>query len=193
MNSELSFDPATHTYRHGGIKVPGVTTILAPLTNFDAVPKLILKAASDFGTNVHAAVDLYNKGTLDEQALDPHLLPYLRSYKKFLANTGFQVTTSEQRVFNFELFYAGTCDVTGTWKETTWVLDIKSGSRIPRSVGPQLAAYQHALNPQPRRRLCVQLKPDDYVLQECRDLGDFAIFQSCLNIWTFKHAKSRAH
>jgi hypothetical protein len=80
----------------------------------------------------------------------------------------------------------GTCD-TLIGQDTSWVLDVKTGA-IPRTVGAQLAAYQQALEPRPRRRLCLALTADNYRLHECKHLGDFSLFQSCLNVWRFQHA-----
>ena len=187
--AELTFDPAAHVYRAGGRVVPSVTQILGILSDFSMVDPEKLKAASEFGTHVHAAIDMDNRGELDEEALDGELLPHLNQWRLFLRESGFIVTGSELRVFNRTLGYnsAGTIDVTGTMKNTSWVLDVKTGW-LPKTVGAQLAAYQHALDPRPRRRLCVQLKADSYQLHECKGLSDFALFQSCLNIWRFQHA-----
>lgn len=191
--SALTFDAETHTYTYAGAVVPSVTQILKPLTNFDHIPKHVLEGARDRGVKVHAAVEFINQGILgtgyglDEESLDPMLAGYVRQYRKFLAATGFEVTGCEQRVFNEGLFYAGTVDLLGRWQQTTWVCDVKSGA-IPKSVGPQLSAYQMALPERPRRRLTLQLKPDTYNLQESTNLADWPCFQSCLNIhnWSSK-------
>ena len=180
--SELLFEAETHTYWHAGKRVPGVTAVLEQLQHLQGVPWEVLKAAQVFGTHVHMACDLYNRGELDEEALDPHLMPYLEGYKRFLGETGFTVTASEQRLFNRKLLYAGTADLFGTWKGTTWVVDLKSGV-VPSTVGAQLAAYQNAAAEKPRRRLCVQLSPGDYRLFEQKDPGDFSLFLSALNCY----------
>lgn len=180
----LEFDAETHTYRYGGRVVPGVTSVLEPLQYLDGVPWAVLEAAREFGTNVHLACHLWNQNELDLRALDPALLPYLRGWTRFLEESGFIVTASEQRVYN-KIGYAGTADAFGTWQGTTWVLDIKSGV-VPDTVGPQLAAYQQAALDRPRRRLCVQLVGDgEYRLHEQKDLGDFQMFLSALNVYKF--------
>jgi hypothetical protein len=181
----LTFDPATHVYRYGGRVVPSVTQILGMLNDFSSVPPEKLARAADFGRNVHAAIDLDNQGALDEEALDPALLPYLNQWRRFLEETGFVVTSSEQRIYHKRLHYAGTLDVAGVWQNTSWLLDVKTGW-VPKSVGPQLAAYQQALPTPPKRRLCVQLTEERYNLHECKGPTDFSIFQSCLNVFNFK-------
>lgn len=184
---DLTFNAEAHEYRYGGRVVPSVTQVLSILSanDFEYVDGEVLEAARSRGRHVHAAIDLHNRGELDEEALDPELAPYLAQWRKFLTDTGWTVTASEQRVYHPTLRYAGTID-TGVWQNASWVLDIKSGT-VPRTVGPQTAAYQNALTPKPRRRLCLQLQPHRYLLKECKDPADFSIFTSCLNIWRFLH------
>jgi hypothetical protein len=186
-SAELTFDAGAHEYRFGGRVVPSVTQVLSVLTanDFDYVDGEELEAARSRGQYVHRAIDLDNRGELDEEALDPEFLPYLTQWRKFLTETRWTVSASEQRVYHPTLRYAGTID-TGIWQNASWVLDIKTGA-VPRTVGPQTAAYQHALTPKPRRRLCLQLQPQRYSLRELRDPSDFSIFTSCLNIWRFLH------
>lgn len=184
--AEITFDSASHIYRHGGRIVPSVTQVLSILNDFSDVHPDYLEASRAFGQHVHAMIDLDNRGQLDEEALDGELLPYLNQWRLFLRESKFEVTASELRVHNKALGYAGTCD-TLIGQGTSWVLDIKTGA-VPKSVGAQLAAYQMALDPKPRRRLCLALDYDSYSLRECKGLSDFALFQSCLNVWRFKNA-----
>jgi hypothetical protein len=137
--------------------------------------------------HVHQAIDLDNRGELDETGLDGELLPYLNQWRLFLQDTGLEVIGSELRVFHGALGYAGTADVTGIWRGETCVVDVKTGW-VPRSVGAQLAAYREAMPMRPKKRLCVQLTFENYRLHECKNPGDFSLFQSCLNIWRFKNA-----
>jgi hypothetical protein len=183
---DLTFEPESHTYRMAGRVVPSVTQVLSILSDFSMVDPAVLEAAADRGTKVHAAIDLDNRGELEEEALDPELAPYVTQWRRFLAESGFTVTASELRLYHKSLHYAGTCD-TLIGHRSSWVLDVKTGA-VPRYVGAQLAAYQHALDPRPRRRLCLALTPTNYSLRECKSLADFSLFQSCLNVWRFKNA-----
>jgi hypothetical protein len=184
---ELEFEEATHTYRYRGRIVPSVTEILRPLSDFSGADPVKLEAGRRRGTAVHRVIELDNRGELDEESVDGEYLPRLNQWRLFIRESGFVVTACEQRVHHRSFGYAGTVDVVGEWQGTSWVVDIKTG-RIPKSAGPQLAAYQMALEPKPRRRLCVQVSDHRYELQECKSLSDFALFQSCLNIWRFKNA-----
>jgi hypothetical protein len=183
--AELTFEPRGHVYRYGGRVVPSVTQILSILQDYSAVDGELMEEARRRGRHVHEMIDLDNRGALDEEALDEELLPYLQQWRQFLRDTGFIVTSSEQRVYHQTFGYAGTADA-GSMEGTSWVLDVKTGS-MPRSVGAQLAAYQAALTPRPRRRLCLVLTRNHYRLHECKKLSDFSLFQSCLNIWRFHH------
>lgn len=163
-----------------------MTQVLRAIDNFDRVDPDLLERARIFGHHVHSATDLFDRGILDEENLDPGLLPQLNGYKKFLLETGFVVTHSEQQVYNPRQKYAGTLDTRGTWKGTTWVLDKKSGA-VPRAIGLQTAAYQHACDEKPRRRLCLQLMAHRYRLIKCEDATDWSYFVSYLNVHRFNH------
>jgi hypothetical protein len=182
----LTFDRAGHVYRYGGRVVPSVTQVLGMLQDFSNIDPDLLERSAEFGKHVHAMIDLETRGELDEEALDGELLPYLNQWRLFLRESGFKVTASEKQIYHPILGYAGTCD-TLIGQQTSWVLEVKSGA-VPRSVGAQLAAYQQALSPKPRRRLCLKLTANDYRLHECKDPRDFSLFVSCLNVWRFQNA-----
>jgi hypothetical protein len=196
----LTFDEASHTYRHNGIKVPGVTSILSPLTNFDGVPPDVLEAASKFGRAVHLACELDDLGDLDRPTLDPALEPYLQAWERFCMDAGAQWTHVEARVFNSRLRYAGTLDRFGTLQGLNGrafpegprkaVVDIKSTAQLYPAVGPQLAAYADALNQPSALRVAVQLKPDgSYTAKVYDDPSDWPTFVSLLTLrnWCAKH------
>lgn len=184
MIEGLTFEAEGHVYRYKGAVVPSVTTVLQQLQYLQGIPWEVLEAAREFGTHVHQACHLLNQGDLDEDSLDPALVPYLNGYKRFLSETGFVVTGSEILVYNQTARYAGQLDFTGSFRGTTWVVDIKSGV-VPSTVGAQVAAYQAALQSsmKPRRRACLQLLPDDYKFIEQKDVSDFSLFLSALNCY----------
>jgi hypothetical protein len=193
MNAGLTFDADSHTYRYGDRPVPSVSRILrianirfdesgaVQKDGFEFVDPDLLRRARLFGQHVHLATDLFDKGELDEENLDAPLIPYLNAYKKFLSETGFVVTSSEQLIYHARYKYAGRLDKRGTWKSTTWLLDIKSGL-VPRTVGLQTSAYQMACDDKPRRRLCLQLMRNRYKLHKCDAATDWHLFLSALNL-----------
>lgn len=191
LAADLQFDAATHRYTVAGERWPSVTEVLDPLIELDGIRKDVLKAAAEFGTHVHMATDLYDRGVLDEPALDPHLAPYLAAWKIFLRDSGAEVIATEVRVAHEKLRYAGTLDKIVRWtrkgKHTLAQIDIKSGV-VPRTVGPQTAAYNEAAQSigvvtGSVPRFALQLRPDaGYRLHKLTDSTDWSIFLSALNL-----------
>ncbi len=192
-NADIQFDEATHSYSVGNERWSSVTQIISPLHILDGIPLAALQAAADFGRNVHAATDLFDKGILDEEALDPHLEPYLAGWKSFLRDSGVVVLASEVRVSHRLLKVAGTLDKLTRWKrfkkQFRCILDVKSGAQIHWTVGLQTAGYRELYldtyglldpetgEPLSTTRLCVHLKPEGiyklHVLDDSRDRNDF--------------------
>ncbi len=200
----ITFDADSHTYHYGDRPVPSVTRILrianlrfdesgaVQRDGLEFVDPELLQRARLFGQHVHLATDLFDKGELDEEQLDAPLIPYLNAYKSFLSETGFVVTHSEQLVYHTRYRYAGRLDKRGTWKGTSWLLDLKSGL-VPRTVGLQTSAYQMACDDKPRRRLCLQLMRNRYKLHKCDDTTDWHHFLSALNLHYFNDRTIHGH
>ncbi len=179
----VTFDPATHTYWHGSVKVPSVTRILSPLTDLSAIPPAILAYAADRGTAVHYGCELYDTDDLDWDSLTDELVPYIEAWAEFRAVTGFKPQRIESRVFHPGLFYAGTLDRTGVIDGELAVVDIKTSKTVYPTVGMQLAAYAEALHasepqaPKHTARYAVQLKDDGtWSLHPCTDKSDWPTF-----------------
>jgi hypothetical protein len=191
---ELVFNAARHEYRLGAQVLPSVTQVLAILEDFSAVPAEVLTRAAEFGSHVHQAVDLMLRGVLDWDSLDAALVPYVIGARRFLDESGAHAVASEMRVYHKALKYAGTLDLLADWKGQRSLFDFKTGSQVPRTVGPQTVAYALALDSMGalpvKRRYCVQLMPNDYRVTPLTDPADRSIFQSCLNLyhWRNKHA-----
>jgi hypothetical protein len=185
MSAALQFDPASHEYRLEGRRLPSVTEILDPYTGLEYVDRSTLEAARELGTHVHEAVHLYNTGRLAH--CPERIVPYLEGWKAFLAESGAVVTASEMRVHSDEHQYAGTLDSLAYWTGRDCLIDVKSGSIVPKTVGPQTSAYVDALNEQHgtrvRLRYCIHLTGDGrYRSHKLTDVRDRHIFQSALNI-----------
>lgn len=187
----LIFDPVKHEYFFAGRKVPGVTSILSPLTNFDAVPPAILQAASEFGKAVHLACELDDLGILDDSELDAALVPYLKGWRKFVRDTDATWDDIERPCYHPLMRYAGTPDRIGRVNGLLTVVDIKSTAQLYASVGPQLSAYAHASANSTAVRLAVQLRADaTYVAKAYQDPGDWPVFCSLLTLknWCQKNS-----
>ena len=188
MIDTLVFNAEDHTYHHNGNPVPSVTTLLEPYSNLNCVDPQILAEAAEFGTNVHDAVDIWNRGMLDEEDLainSPLVCEYLEGWKKFIDDSGAVVIESECRVFS-KKGYAGTLDSICAVNKTNRIYDVKTGSTVPKSTGVQLAAYEAAYREmnggKKMRRYCVHLKPKSYNLIPFNDPGDYDIFNAILTV-----------
>jgi hypothetical protein len=137
----------------------------------------------DRGTYVHKAVHLYDTDELDEERLDPVLVPYLTGWKKFLKESNFVVIDSEVRLNNGQ--FTGKPDKVGLLNGLPAILDNKSGSIEPW-VALQLAGYE-ILKGSPHKRIAVRLKPDGtYSLKEFKDRQDRQIFLAALACYQWK-------
>ena len=190
----LAFDEPSHTYKLDGVHVPGVTTVLGPYTGLEFVDADVLRAAAEFGNHVHEACHLLNLEELDWLTLDDALVPYVRAWEDFLEDSGAVVIKSEHQVFSERFRFAGTLDVLVDWKRRTRLIDLKSTASVPRTVGPQTAAYaqahQEMTGSHISDRYCLHLKPDGkYKAHKLDNPSDWTVFQSCLNVYNWYHSK----
>lgn len=185
----INFDEANHVYTEAatGIKVPSVTAIISAGLSLDY--SNIDPWYADFGTAVHKAVELYCLDTLDESTLMEEIKPYLLAFKKFLAETDFEVIETEQKLFNKELFVAGTADLFGFFGEKYSVVDIKSGTK-QKWHGVQTAAYACMKGGSASiGRFCLYLnKKGGYKLEKYDDPRDLTFFKNLVGV---HHGKER--
>lgn len=197
MDEVLDFpvlDEATHTYTVKGVVIPGVTTVIKPLINYDNIPSHVLEWKRGLGVAVHKACELYDMGKLDKNSIDPAVEMYLNAWMRFLRETKFQIETLESVVYHKGYRYAGTNDRTGILNGNRCVIDLKTTAQLSPAVGVQTAAYMAAENErlvispfQLTHRFGLQLKPDgSYRLQEYKDISDFSTFLGCLQIYNWR-------
>jgi post-segregation antitoxin (ccd killing protein) len=137
----LTFDEGPHLYRWNGEPVPSVTQIIKPLSSFDHVDPDVLERARQEGVAVHKMVELACRDELDEPGLPEWLRPYLAAWRAFVAETGFVLDASEERVYHLDYRYAGTLDLRGrTRVHPRGLFDLKRSFAAGRAIGVQLAA-----------------------------------------------------
>jgi len=120
-----------------GREYPGVTSVIRTAGLMGWMPDDDWYL--DRGHAVHSACELWDKGTLDEDALDPQIRPYLDAWRAYRRDTGYHaenVEEIEQLVCNPVVGYCGKIDRPG--------LDIKTGAPTKWHI-LQAAAYWHAL------------------------------------------------
>ena len=188
---------SNHIYRdtETGLTIPNVTSILekAGLVDFSMVNPEKLKRAQDFGKAVHLACHLYDKHNLDMGSLDPALKPYLEDWIKWKKDSGFLIDSSEKIVYSKIYNYAGTYDRVGLLDGVRTLIDIKTGTTLPKTIALQIAAYMGAANEgrkmadKIKRRLSIWLLGDGQARPaEYKERTDFRVFTSCLNIMNWK-------
>jgi hypothetical protein len=78
----FQFDEATHTYRQGGIVIPGVTRVIdhAGLTSFENVRDDILERRGRLGTIVHRSCHFLDQNDLDWRTVSDEARGYVESW-----------------------------------------------------------------------------------------------------------------
>lgn len=193
----LTFDEATHTYRWNGAVVPGVTSVLKPISGYDRIPARVLQAASERGRAVHLACQYDDEDDLDEDGMPEWMRPYLTAWRRFRADHATEWTHIEAPGYHRKLGFAGTPDRVGLVEGRQSVVDIKTTAELMPAVGPQLAAYAaihedtHGTPPAALMdRWGVQLKADGtYHALRYTDPQDWPVFCSLLTLraWCANH------
>lgn len=186
MSGALQFDADRHRYELDGRRLPGVTEVLDPYTGLDYVNRATLEAARELGTQVHTAIHLHSTGRLAH--CPEHVRPYLDAWELFLDESGAVVIGSEIRVYSEKHRFAGTLDNILYWKDSYVLTDVKSGSTVPRTVGPQTASYVQAYNEltgsRLRARRCIHLRGDGtYKVHKLTATHDWNVFQAALTVY----------
>lgn len=199
----LSFNVDQHVYHWNGVRVPNVTSILSPLTDFSKIPPAVLDHARFEGIQIHKMIELDCKSDLDTGSLPAWITPYFCAWQKFKDETGFELIASEQRMYHEVLRYAGTCDLVGRLPKLKGIkgialLDVKRSLYAGPVIGLQLSAYadqwdqSQGVDGRIRHRFAFQPRKDGtYRLEPFTDPTDRMTFQALLAVqnWRNKHAK----
>ena len=142
MTTPMLTRDSDHVYRAGDVELPSVTQVIRA-AGLMGDTSHYTDEARDRGTAIHLALEYFDQGNLDEDALDPMLRPYLDAYRCFCRDYQPTWTLVEAMRYDSTLRYAGTIDRAGRLKgeKYPYVVDIKSGG--PASWhGIQTAAYK---------------------------------------------------
>ena len=133
---KLVFREEDHSFWLGDRRLPSVTQILKHfIPRFERDEWYLLR-----GTAVHKATELYDKGTLDPDSVDPQIEGYLQGWIKFRMGYDFVPGQIEYQAHDPIYLYAGIVDRTGSCKIGDCFLDIKSGAPSNTDL-LQLAGY----------------------------------------------------
>lgn len=198
MPSDLMFDALSHTYTVDGRRVPSVTQVLELAGLVDKT--WFTDFGRDRGTYVHEMLELDDQGDLNEDALDPQLVPYLTAWRACCAAAGAAWTHIEHRMADATVGVAGTADRIGTFAGSVTIADIKSGH--PEDyIAIQLGGYAYLAEltgtvPSAKRvkRIGVFVRGDgSYRVVEYPDRRDIDIFRAALAVaqWRLAHPRTR--
>lgn len=195
----LAFDEASHSYTLDGRRVPSVTQVLKSLPNeYAMVDRAVMEAAAGLGRAVHKLIELDLADRLNVNSLDDELVDYLLQWQDFRHTSGFEPILSEARVASPRYRYAGTLDLFGRLNGRLVLIDAKRTAAVPRSAGPQTAAYELALRESHPElfeattyvdRFALHLKRDRWQLVPFRDVADQRVFLSALTIHNWSAAR----
>ena len=136
---EFTFDEKTHTYYLDGVKIPSVSEILSPLSDYSNINPDVLQRACNYGKAVHKTIELYLKGTLDEDNLNEGLKQPLAEFVKYYFSADISdVKDFELKRYDLKRKFAGTIDLIADNK----IIDYKTRKYNPITDDLQLAGYE---------------------------------------------------
>jgi hypothetical protein len=179
----IIFNPENHQYSVSGEIWPSVTQVLSGMGFIDST--WFTDASRERGTLVHRAIHWHLSGELDEESIDPALMGYFDAFKKFQADTDFEVWDVEKPLANETYRFCGTPDYTGRLKGVSAVIDAKTGIISPAA--PLQTAGYEVLIGRSYKRFSLHLRPTGkYKLIEHKDRRDRGIFLSALACFWWK-------
>lgn len=199
----LTFDPEAHQYFWQGKPVVNVTRVIGDLIDLSGIPADTLETARQQGVAIHSMVELDCKDDLDVETLPEWMRGHHEAWRKFRADTGFELLASERRLYHPKIGYAGTLDLAGVMPNLRTsrfpaIVDVKRSLYADPAAGVQTAAYEDAWNAtepiahRARERYGLQLRANGtYRLHQFGDASDFNVFLACLTTyrWKEKHGK----
>lgn len=190
----LTFEPDTHEYRLDGVRVPSVTRIISTIQAWHGIPTDVLEHARERGSKVDAAVNAYDASTLNVDALEDEIVPYVLAWQRFRRQSKCVLIDSQYRGANACYRYAGTLDKIIEINKSPFLVEIKATDAIEPEAALQTAAYSRfdAITEKygnKLRRATLQLRSDaDTRWHEWNDLSDFPTFLAALTLANWRQA-----
>jgi hypothetical protein len=116
---------------------------LAGVTDF----RFVDAAALWRGSEVHAAIKLANRGTLDRRSIPKGYLGYFAAFERFKLECHFVPIDVEHEVEAPQIGLAGRFDATAYVRAKLMMVDFKTSSDITKATALQLALYGHMHDP----------------------------------------------
>lgn len=174
-------------------KIPSVTKVLSPWSDFSMIPPDVLAMASERGSMVHRACGAMAKGVWAPQVPQEYA-GYVESFSIWFRQAVVEALLVEPELVHPVYGYCGHPDLIVRIKgdNAYSLLDLKTPAVAYKSWRVQLAAYRELANANDcpiGRVFSVRLKKDGKlpIVNEFTGStsGDFSIFLSCLQAWKF--------
>ena len=169
---------------------PRVSTILKDMGLVKPMPEGLpaLEWGRARGSAVHAAIALYEAGSLDPASLHPDVVGCFEGYLRFKLEQEFLPLAVELPVQHDSLRYRGTLDAHGTVKGGGTVLVDFKCSKQPdlTACAYQLAAYGLTFKAPdaPEEQWCVSLRSDGtYRLWDVWSMKAEEVFMAAVTVW----------
>jgi len=143
---ELAFCEKDHTYRFGGVLIPGVSELMRPLSDsfYKKIDQAVLDAAASRGTSVHEAIENYILYGIED--CDPQHRSYFDAFLDWHRRYDVKVIATEIMLYNRVYNYAGTADLLCEIDDQLWLVDVKTTAQVNHMLTDvQLVAYNAAL------------------------------------------------
>ena len=175
---QLEFNEEKHEYSIDGVKIPGVTEILSPITasGYSKINPMVLEHAALKGTLVHEWCEMYDYGCAEE-SMPTELIGYCQAYAEFCEVYKPEWIGIEEMV-SYKDWFAGRIDRFGILNGVERALiDIKTiqspSTKNHISVCCQTAAYVYALEEWEANRYALYLRSDGtFRLMDCREFEE---------------------
>jgi len=186
---DIGFSEEGHRYFVGETEYLSLTRSLRLGGVLDMNPAMVGTMALDRGTVCHEVLELEDKGELDEGSVEPSLVGYLRAWRSFRADVGWELLRDwvEEKAADDNLLVACRVDRVFVHHRSIMVLDIKTGVEQPWHA-IQTAGQVVCLGVKTARRFSCYVKADGkYRLVEHKHKSDFVVFESAARVawWQF--------
>lgn len=182
--SDFTFDEASHTYYLDGVKIPSVSEIIAPLSDYSGIDKEILDNACNYGKAVHKTIELWLKCILDEDDLSEGLKQPLDEFRKFNISDDFKYPFQcETQSYSRKLNFAGTVDLAMGLVPYSRIVDIKTRKYNPITDDLQLAGYEILANVKCEKYILELLPNKPYNLIKINNKQAKSMFLYMLDYW----------
>lgn len=163
---------------------------ISGLVDFSMVKKEDLDFAALRGHHVHKAHYLYLLDDLDIDCLDESYKGYCEGFIKFYKENNIEGWDSESILSSDSLRTAGSFDLICKFGNQGSVVEFKTSTTMPKTIGLQTAGYKRLWNANHPQNIVIQrygiqlLKTGKYRIHHCSDSNDNKIFKNIVhNNW----------